>query len=77
MVQCCDLCRMTGMAGKALMRSFAMGYDTLAKFRAAAPERIEAEFSAYLAATGERNNRMIRFSSFVHQANRLEDVIVY
>jgi hypothetical protein len=77
LVQCCDLCRMTGMAGKTLMRSFAMGYDTLAKFRASTPEQIEAEFSAYLSTRGERTNRMVSFSSFIHQANRLADVIVY
>jgi hypothetical protein len=77
MVQACDLCRMTGMVGKTLMRAFDMGYDTLAKFRATAPEQIEAEFDAYLLAREEKSNRMIRFSSFVHQANRLEDVIVY
>jgi hypothetical protein len=77
MVQCCDLCRMTGMNGKTLMRSFDMGYDTLAKFRAVTPEQIEAEFNAYLSAREERTNRMVSFSSFVHQSNRLEDVIVY
>jgi hypothetical protein len=77
MVQCCDLCRMTGMIGKTLMRAVDMGYDTLAKFRAVAPEQIEAEFAAYLSAREERTNRMISFSSFVHQANRLQDVIVY
>lgn len=77
MVQCCDLCRMTGMNGQTLRRSFAMGYDTLARFRASTPEQIEAEFSGYLRASGERTNRMVSFSSFVHQANRLEDVIVY
>jgi hypothetical protein len=76
MVHCCDLCRMTGMAGKTLYRSFAMGYDTLAKFRAATPEQIESEFDAYLSARGERTNRMISFSSFIHQARRLEDVIM-
>ena len=44
MVHCCDLCRMTGMAGKTLKRSLDMGYDTLASLRATTPERIEAEF---------------------------------
>jgi hypothetical protein len=77
MVRCCDLCRMTGMAGQTLRRAFAMGYDTLSKFRASTPEQIEAEFDAYLEATGERTNRMVRFSSFVHMARRLDDVIVY
>ena len=77
MVQCCDLCRMTGMAGQTLRRARAMGYDTLPKFRASTPEQIEAEFDAYLQATGERTNRMVRFSSFVYQARKLEDVIVY
>jgi hypothetical protein len=77
MVHCCDLCRMTGMAGQTLRRAFAMGYDTMIKFRTATPEQIETELSAYLRATGERTNRMVRFSSFVHQANKLEDVIVY
>ena len=77
MVQCCDLCRMTGMAGQTLRRSFAMGYDTLDKFRASTPERIEAEFSEYLRTSGERTNRMVSFSSFIYQASRLEEVIVY
>ena len=76
MVQCCDLCRMTGMNGQTLRRSFAMGYDTLAKFRASTPDQIEAEYSAYLKESGGRSNRMVSFSSFVRQANRLEDVIV-
>jgi hypothetical protein len=77
MVQCCDLCRMTGMNGKTLRRSVAMGYDTLAKFRASTPEGIEAEFSEYLRAHGERSSHMVSFSSFVRQARKLEDVIVY
>jgi hypothetical protein len=77
MVQCCDLCRMTGMAGQTLRRSFAMGYDTLEKFRASTPEQIEAEFSAYLCASGERTNRMVSFASFVRQAGKLEDVVEY
>ena len=76
MVQCCDLCRMTGMVGKTLSRSCAMGYDTLEKFRTTTPEQIEVDFSAYLRANGERTNRMVSFSSFVHQAGRLEDVVV-
>jgi hypothetical protein len=54
-----------------------MGYDTLAKFRASTPEHIEAEFSEYLRASGERTNRMVSFSDFANQANRLEDVIVF
>jgi hypothetical protein len=77
MVRCCDLCRMTGMVGKTLMRAFDMGYDTLAKFRATTPEQIEAEYNAYLLAHELRSNRMVSFPSFVWQANRLEDVIVY
>jgi hypothetical protein len=77
MVQCCDLCRMTGMAGKTLMRAFAMGYNTLSSFRAADPEQLDAEFDEYIHTRGERTNRMVRFSSFAHQARRLEDVIVY
>jgi hypothetical protein len=77
MVHCCDLCRMTGMAGTTLRRSIAMGYDTLAKFRASTLEQIEAELNAYLSASGERTNRMVSFASFVHQANRLEDAIAY
>ena len=77
MVRCCDLCRMTGMAGKTLSRSFAMGYDTLGKFRASTPEQIEAEFSEYLRARGERSNRMVSFSSFVRMSRKLEDVISY
>jgi hypothetical protein len=76
MVQASDLCRMTGMAGKSLMRAFEMGYDTLAKFRATTPEQIEAEYNAYLLAHELRGNKMVSFSSFAWQANRLEDVIV-
>jgi hypothetical protein len=76
-VQCCDLCRMTGMAGQTLRRSFAMGYDTLDKFRASTQERIEAEFDEYLRTSGERTNRMVSFASFVRQARKLEDVVVY
>ena len=76
-VQCCDLCRMAGMAGQTLRRARAMGYDTLDKFRAAAPEQIEAQYNTYVKASGERTNRMVSFSSFVHQARKLEDVIVY
>ena len=53
-----------------------MGYDTLARFRASTPERIEAEFDAYLSATGERTNRMVKFSSFVWQARKLQDAVV-
>jgi hypothetical protein len=30
-----------------------------------------------LSMTGERTNKMVSFSSFFHQANRPEDVIVY
>ena len=76
LVHCADLCRMTGMGGKTLYRAREMGYDTLAKCRAVTPEQIEADLIAYLASTGERTNRMIRFSSFVHQARRLADVVV-
>ena len=77
MVHCCDLCRMTGMAGQTLRRSLAMGYDTLKKFRACTPEEIETAFSEYLRTSGERTSRMVSFTSFVHQAHKLEDVIVY
>jgi hypothetical protein len=76
MVHGCDLSRMTGMAGKTLMRSLAMGYDILAKFRAVTEAQIEADFSAYLQETGQRTNRMVSFSSFVRQANQLEDGVV-
>jgi hypothetical protein len=34
---------MTGMAGQALYRSLAMGYDSLAKFRNATPEQIRTD----------------------------------
>ena len=74
-VQACDLCRMTGMAGKTLTRSIAMGYDTLDAFRASTPERIREELNAYLAAHGERTSRMIDYASCVQQARRLADVI--
>jgi hypothetical protein len=77
MVQCCDLCRMTGMAGQTLRRAMAMGYDTLGSFRASAPHQIEAEFDEHLRTTGERTNRMVSFTSFVRQARMLEDVIEY
>jgi hypothetical protein len=77
MVQCCDLCRMTGMAGQTLRRSIAMGYESLDKFRASAPEQIEAEFSEYLRTSGERTSRMVSFTSFIHQARKLKDVVVY
>ena len=77
LVQCSDLCRMIGMAGQTLRRAFAMGYDTLEKFRKATPEQIEAEYNAFLRENGERSNRMVNFPSFVHQAKKLKDVIVY
>ena len=76
MVKCCDLCRMTGMAGQALRRSLAMGYDTLARFRAATPEGIRADLQAYLERTGERSNAMIDYAWFIEQANDLEDQII-
>ena len=76
MVHCCDLCRMTGMAGQTLKRALAMGYDTLAKFRDSTPERIEAELDAHLNATGERTNKMVTFSSLVWQASKLQDVVI-
>ena len=77
MVECCDLSRMTGMGGKTLARSLAMGYETLAAFRASTPERIRQDLEAYLLARDERTSRMIDYGSFVHQARRLEDVIEY
>ncbi|MHB1354456.1 MAG: DUF4332 domain-containing protein [Anaerolineae bacterium] len=72
-VKCCDLCRMTGMAGQALRRSLAMGYDTLAKFRATTPEGIRADVAAYLERTGERSNTMIDYAGFIRQAIDLVD----
>jgi hypothetical protein len=54
-----------------------MGYDTLAKFRASTAEHVEADLSDYLERSGERTNKMVSFASFIHQANRLEDVIEY
>jgi hypothetical protein len=77
MVQACDLCRMTGMAGQTLRRSFAMGYDTLAKLRDSTAEQVEADLSDYLEKSGERTNKMVSFASFVHQAVSLVDVILY
>ncbi|TFG72970.1 MAG: DUF4332 domain-containing protein [Anaerolineales bacterium] len=77
LVQCCDLCRMTGMAGQTLRRAFAMGYDTLEKFRATPPECIEVEYVNFLQETGEKSNKMVDFPSFVHQSQKLGDVIVY
>jgi hypothetical protein len=77
MVRCCDLCRMTGMAGKTLRRVMDMGYDTLPKWRAVEPEIIEADLADYLKQRGERANRMIPYGSYVRQARRLEDVITF
>ena len=77
LVQCCDLSRMIGMSGKTLHRSFVMGYDTLEKFRATTVEQIEAEYNAFLKENGIKTNRMVSFPSFVHQAKKLKDVIVY
>jgi len=77
MVQCCDLCRMTGMAGQALHRSLAMGYDSLAKFRNATPEQIRTDLKKYLAKTGERSNSMLDFGWFVAQAQQLPDLVQY
>jgi len=75
MVHCCDLCRMTGMAGQALRRSLAMGYNTLAKFRSAEPDEVRQAVRNYLAMTGERSNSMIDYGSFVFQARQLPDRI--
>jgi hypothetical protein len=75
LVKCCDLCRMTGMAGQALRRSLAMGYDTLAKFRAATPKELLAVVTAYFERTGDRTNAMIDYTWFIQQANDLEDQI--
>ena len=77
LVHCCDLCRMIGMAGQTLRRANAMGYDTLEKFRSTTPERIEAEYNTFLLNNGERSNRMVNFPSFVHQARKLEDVVIF
>jgi len=77
MVQCCDLCRMTGVAGQTLRRSMTTGYDSLDRFRASTPEQTEAEFSEYLRTSGERTNRMVSFTSFIHQARKLEGVVEY
>jgi hypothetical protein len=77
LVQCCDLCRMIGMAGQTLRRAMAMDYNTLDKFRNASPEGIEAEYIGFLQKHGEHSNRMVNFPSFVHQARKLADVIEY
>ena len=58
-----------------LLEQVAMGYETLAAFRASTPERIRAEPDAYLAAHGKRTSRMIDYGSFVWQARRLEDMV--
>ncbi len=76
LVQCCDLCRMIGMAGETLRRAFAMGYDTLEKFRTATPEGINSEYNVFLRTYGERSNKMVNFPSFVYQARKLEDIVV-
>ena len=75
MVHCCDLCRMTGMAGQALRRSLAIGYDTLAKFRLAEPDEVRQAIRNYLAKTGERSNSMLDYGNFVFQARQLPDRI--
>ena len=75
MVHCCDLCRMTGMAGQALRRSLAMGYDTLAKYREADPEAVRQALKRYLEDTGERSNTMIDYGWFAAQARQLPDCI--
>ncbi len=75
LVHCCDLCRMTGMAGQALRRSLATGYNTLAKFRSAEPDEVRQAIRNYLAKTGERSNSMIDYGSFVFQARQLPDRI--
>jgi hypothetical protein len=66
MVYYCDLCRVTGMAGRSLRRAVGMGYDRLESFRATTAERIEAEFDTFLETSGERANRMVSFTSFIH-----------
>jgi hypothetical protein len=75
LVQYCDLCRMTGMAGQALRRSVAMGYDALPKFRAAAPDEVRGALRRYLAQTSERTNAMLDFGWFVLQARQLPDLV--
>jgi len=77
MVRCCDLCRMTGMAGQALRRSLAMGYDTLPKFRNATADEIRTALKHYLTETGERSNSMLDYGWFAAQARQLPDLIVY
>jgi hypothetical protein len=77
LVQCCDLCRMTGMAGQALRRSLAMGYDSLPKLRSATPEQIRTDLKNYLAKTGERSNSMLDYGWFVAQAQHLPDMVQY
>jgi hypothetical protein len=75
LVHCCDLCRMTGMAGQALRRSVALGYTTLAKYRQADPEEIRRALAQYLAAHHEQSNTMIDFATFIHQARRLPEQV--
>jgi hypothetical protein len=75
LVQYCDLCRMTGMAGQALRRSVAMGYDALPKYRAADPDEVRAALRRYLAQSGERTNAMLDFGWFVAQARQLPDLV--
>lgn len=77
MVKSCDLCRMTGMGGQALRRSLAMGYDTLAKFRAAEPDKLTADVQAYFVRTGERTNVMIDYASYIYQARSLADEVTW
>jgi hypothetical protein len=75
LVQYCDLCRMTGMAGQALRRSVAMGYDALPKYRVAEPDEVRAALRRYLAQTGERTNAMLDYGWFVAQARQLPDLV--
>lgn len=77
LVHCCDLCRMTGMAGQALRRSVEMGYTTLARFRESDPDEIRGALRTYLAAHHEKSNTMIDFADFVHEAKRLPNVVRY
>jgi hypothetical protein len=46
------------------------------EFRAATPRQMEAEFSQYIRTSGERTNRMVSFTSLIHQTRRLEDAVI-
>ena len=77
MVHCCDLCRMTGMSGQALRRSVGMGFDTLAKFKAATPQDVRDTLQRFLAENNDRiGGDMLDYGYFTDQARKLADIVI-